>query len=121
MSKLSRKAKVSSVLLGLTCAVLCAASHGFAQDDHWRTLNTRVQNLVNQQRYAEALPIAEASLRDAERDFGPSDPRVAVSLENLAFLRADQNDYAGAEQLAQRALTIVQTAPSPNLRSVGEA
>jgi hypothetical protein len=77
--------------------------------------------LYAQQRYAEALPIAEKALRDAERDFGPADFRVAISLESLAYLHVGQNDFAVGEPLAQRALTILQTAPSPDPRMVAFA
>src|SRR5271168_4741502 len=100
---------------------VCVAWPVFAQEEHWETLNTRVKNLYTHEKYAEALPIAEESLQTAEEAWGPNDYRVAFSLQDLAAIRSEQNDFAAADSLAQRALKIQETANPPDPRRVADA
>jgi len=108
-------------LLLVFLLVICAVAPVFAQDAHWETLNTRVKNLYTREKYAEALPIAEELLQTAEEAWGPNDYRVAFSLQDLAAIRMEQNDIAGAEALAQRALKILEAANPPDPRKVANA
>ncbi len=101
--------------------VVCSASPALALQDHWETLNTRVNNLFVREKYADAQPIAQESLEAAEHDFGPTDYRVATSLQNLAFVHSAQNDFAAAEPLAQRALNILTAATPPDQRRIAMA
>src|SRR5271163_3984894 len=100
---------------------VCVAWPVFAQEEHWETLNTRVKNLYTHEKYAEALPIAEESLQTAEEAWGPNDYRVAFSLQDLAAIRSEQNDFAAADSLAQRALKILEAANPPDPRRVANA
>ena len=108
-------------LLLVFLLAICVLLPVFAQDAHWETLNTRVKILYTREKYAEALPIAEECLQTAEEAWGPNDSRVAVSLQDLTYIRSAQNNFAGAEPLAQRALKIRETAPSPDPRKVANA
>jgi len=58
--------------------------------------------------YRESENMLSAALQVAEQ-FGPQDPRLAVSLNNMARLRQAQKRYGDAEQLYNRALLIAET------------
>jgi len=58
--------------------------------------------------YRESENMLSAALQVAEQ-FGPQDPRLAVSLNNLARLRQVQKRYGDAEELYSRALLISET------------
>jgi tetratricopeptide (TPR) repeat protein len=85
-----------------------------AQEAHWEELNSRVLELYQQRKYAEALPIAQEALKEAEATFGANDPRFATSLNNLAELYSKEGKYAEAEPRFQRALEIREKALGPN-------
>ncbi|HEX9584746.1 MAG TPA: tetratricopeptide repeat protein, partial [Gammaproteobacteria bacterium] len=51
--------------------------------------------------YAEAKSRFEAALKEAEA-FGDEDPRLALTLNNLAVLYRAQRHFAGAEPLYKR-------------------
>ncbi len=112
--------RVSRLLL-LCLLTFCAAMPVLAQEAHWETLNTRVKNLYTREKYAEALPIAQECLQTAQEAWGPSDYRVAFSLQDLAAIRSAQNDFAAAEPLAQRALKILEAVTPPDPRYVANA
>ena len=59
-----------------------------------------------QQRWSEAAPLYDRSVRSWERLLGPDQPRLATSLQNLAivYLRLDRHDEASS--LATRAAGI---------------
>jgi CHAT domain-containing protein/tetratricopeptide (TPR) repeat protein len=57
-------------------------------------------------RYAEAEPPLRKALAAREKDLGPNDPNVAVTLNNLAGVRLASGDAKGAEELLTRALEI---------------
>jgi tetratricopeptide (TPR) repeat protein len=59
-------------------------------------------------RYRESENMLSAALQVAEQ-FGPQDPRLAVSLNNMARLRQAQKRYGDAEALYNRALLISET------------
>jgi tetratricopeptide (TPR) repeat protein len=117
LRRIAQRSRMELVFLLAFCAVLPV----FAQEDHWQTLNTRVKNLYTHEKYAEALPIAEESLQAAEEAWGPNDYHVAFSLQDLAAIRSEQNDFAAAEPLAQRARKILETTTPPDPRNVASA
>src|SRR5271170_2372643 len=117
VSLIAQRSRIPLVFLLAVCVVWPV----FAQEEHWETLNTRVKNLYTHEKYAEALPIAEESLQTAEEAWGPNDYRVAFSLQDLAAIRSEQNDFAAADSLAQRALKIQETANPTDPRRVADA
>src|SRR5271156_230307 len=119
--KLRRRPSFVFRLLPAFLLTVCVVWPVFAQEEHWETLNTRVKNLYTHEKYAEALPIAEECLQTAEEAWGPNDYRVAFSLQDLAAIRSEQNDFAGADSLAQRALKILEAANPPDPRRVANA
>ena len=68
---------------------------------------------LQQGQYAEAETQFAAGLKEAE-GFGPQDPRLATSLNNLAELYRAQGRNAEAEPLHKRSLAIREKALGPN-------
>ena len=66
-----------------------------------------------QGKYLEAEGLFVTALDVAER-FGPEDPRLATSLNNLALLYKSQGRYEAAEPLHKRALAIKEKALGPD-------
>jgi len=73
-----------------------------------------------QANYGEVEKQLSAALQEAEK-FGPEDPRLAASLNNLAVLYNAQGKYVEAEPLHQRALTIVEKALGPEHPNMAES
>lgn len=71
-------------------------------------MNAQVEQLYQQGKFAEAIPLAQESLRVAQASFGPEHPNVAVSLNDLALLYQAQGGYAEAELLRKHALGILE-------------
>jgi len=63
--------------------------------------------LMDQGRYAEAVPLAERVLELRRRALGETHPNVATSLNNLAYLYDAQGLYSEAEPLYKQALKIL--------------
>jgi tetratricopeptide (TPR) repeat protein len=69
--------------------------------------------LYDHARYGEAEAFYKHSMLIRERELGPDDHEVAISLNNLAILYKEQGRYAEAEPLYQRALGIWEQALGP--------
>ena len=57
-------------------------------------LNQQVEQLYQQGKYAEAIPLAEKALAIQEKVLGKEHPDVATSLNNLAALYQSQGNYS---------------------------
>ena len=69
-------AKSPFVLLALALWILaCPAS--LAEDDDPKALNQQVNQLIEQGKYQEAIPIAEKAVEVAKRVRGPEHPETA--------------------------------------------
>ena len=88
-------------LLAAFC-VLLVSTHAPAQLTSWQMNNAAGEEAYKQGRYAEAEKTWLATLKEAE-SFGPQDPRLATSLNNLPLLYLTQSKYAEAEPLLKRA------------------
>jgi CHAT domain-containing protein/Tfp pilus assembly protein PilF len=86
--------------------------------DETKRINQQVDQLYNQGRYQEAIPIAKRALAIYEKALGPYSPDVANSLNNLADLYRALGDYATAEPLFKRALAIYEKALGPEYPGV---
>jgi tetratricopeptide (TPR) repeat protein len=80
----------------------------------------RAEKAFRQGDYDDAENSVEAALEKAEQ-FGPEDPRLAASLNNLAFIYHVQGRYADAEPLYRRALVIVEKVLGPHHPNVATA
>src|SRR2546425_452013 len=100
-----------SLCLALYCLALWSSS-ALAQGGVWEASTRAGEQAYRQGRYSEAERSFQAALKEAEQ-FGPEDPRVARTLNNLALLYDAQHRYAEAEPLLQRALAIQAKALGP--------
>jgi CHAT domain-containing protein/Tfp pilus assembly protein PilF len=77
-----------------------------AQQARWYQLSEQVLQLREQGKAAEALPLAQETVRVAEQTFGPDNPHVGLSLNELGLLLTDEEKFADAETAYRRALSI---------------
>ncbi len=91
-----------------------------AQGDLWETYMAAATKAYQQGNYPEAEKQWAAALKEAE-GFGPQDPRLATSLNNLAQVYRAQGRYAEAEPLYKRALAIQEKALGPDHPSVAKS
>jgi len=91
-------------------ATCCATAA--AQDVMWETYIKAGIEARDRAEYAKAEKLYRAALREAEA-FGPQDPRLATSLNNLGLLYATQGKYAEAMPLLKRALAILEKVLGP--------
>lgn len=80
-------------------------------DADWNRLNQEVAELCRIGEYAAAVPLAEKSLKIAEKNANPDQLDIAVSLNIMADLYCYQQRYAKAEPLYKRALAIREKTP----------
>jgi tetratricopeptide (TPR) repeat protein len=80
-------------------------------ETEWRRLRERALEATGSGRYAEADDLFERALGAAET-FGPDDPRLANSLNDLAELRRLQGRDDDALPLYERAIALWNTLPS---------
>ena len=73
-------AKSSVVVLAL-CLWILACQASAAEDDDPSALNKQVNQLIEQGKYQEAIPIAEKAVEVAKRARGPEAPRARRSPE----------------------------------------
>ncbi len=104
--------KSRSLLVVGTLGLALWSSAAFGQGVLWDTYMEAGEQAYGQGRYAEAEKALQAALTEAEH-FGPQDPRLAASLNNLALLYHAQGKYAEAEPLLKRALAIFEKALGP--------
>src|ERR1700738_3226238 len=105
-------AKSLFVLLTL-CLWIFACPASLAEDDDPNALNQQVNQLIEQGKYQEAIPIGERAVEVAKRTRGPEQPETAAALNNLGILSKKIGDYAKAEPLYQEALRIRQKILGP--------
>ena len=105
-------AKSPFVLLALGLWILAGPAL-WAEGDDPKTLNQQVDQLIEQDKYQEAIPIAERAIEVAKRSRGPEHPETAVALNNLGVIFQEIRDYARAEPLLQEALQIRQKVLGP--------
>jgi len=96
--------KVSWMLVGIL-SVVFVSIQACTQETQWEKHMTTAAKAYQQGRYTDAERSFQATVKEAEA-FGPQDPRLATSLNNLAVLYHQQGKYAEAEPLNKRALAI---------------
>jgi CHAT domain-containing protein/tetratricopeptide (TPR) repeat protein len=99
---LVQKLAVAVIMATLAAVISMAAQAQEPQDIS--AANKQVEQLYREQKYAEATPIAEQTLAQAERTLGAEHPDTLTSVKNLAELYEDQGRYSEAEPLFKRAL-----------------
>src|SRR3989304_5933747 len=91
-----------------------------AQTGAWETTMAAGRGAHQGGHYAEAEEKFSAALKEAEA-FGPEDPRLAASLNNLASLYAARGQAAGAEPLLRRPLGIREKTLGPEHPEVAQS
>ncbi len=112
--------KTRWVVVGLVCLAAVAVGYAFLQGSPWETHMAAGDKAYQQGNYPEAEKQLVAALKEAE-GFGPQDPRLATTLNNLAALYQAQGKYAEAEPPFKRALAIFEQALGPEHPHVGTA
>lgn len=87
-------------------------------DDLWRDFVDFAGRLYDLGHYDESEKNFDRALKIAEAHFQPEDPRRALGLRNLAFIKAVKGDFAGAEPLAKQAIELCQQAKKPDDRAL---
>ncbi len=106
---MTRRTRLS--LVGVLCLVF-VSTQACTQANRWETYNDTGRAAYQQGNYPEAEKQWVAALEEAE-SFGPEDPRLPESVNNLAVLYQVIGQYAEAEPLYQRALAIWEKALGP--------
>ena len=107
-----RLQKSSVVLLALGFWILVGEAP-LAEGDDPSALNQRVNQLIEQGKYQEAIPIAERAVELAKHTLGPDHPKTADALNDLGFIFQEIGNYAKAEPIYQEALRIRQKVLGP--------
>lgn len=76
-------------------------------EDSWRSQYNSALRILEEGRYAEAVPHFLEAIRQAEK-FGKDDVRLAASLNGLAQVYRYQQNYAEAELQARRSLAMLE-------------
>jgi tetratricopeptide (TPR) repeat protein len=95
-----------------TLAVLGYA-HKSNQGSRWERQSAGAQQALLQGQYADAERLSVAALNEAESS-GEEDPRLAISLDNLAQVYMAQGKVAQAAHLYYRAIAISEKVLGPN-------
>jgi len=103
--------KVSWVLVGILCLVLVLIQ-ARTQETQWRKHMAAGAKAHREGRYSDAVNSFQAAVKEAEA-FGPQDPRLATSLNNLAELYRLEGMFVDAEPLYKRSLAIREKALGP--------
>ncbi|MGC2165768.1 MAG: tetratricopeptide repeat protein [Gallionella sp.] len=90
--------------------IVFAVTTVYAEQTEWETLNWKVMSLFRKGQYAEAVEVAKRAIIVAEQSAGPDNPDVATSVNNLAMLYDNLDNFAEAEPLYKRALAIKEKA-----------
>ncbi len=101
------------ILVLAVCAGLSLSGTARADEALWQKHMRAGMQAYQRGQYAEAAKLFEAALKETE-EFGPEDPRLALSLNELALLYQAQGKYAQAEPLYKRALAVAEQALGPN-------
>ncbi|MGA9377805.1 MAG: CHAT domain-containing tetratricopeptide repeat protein [Phormidium sp.] len=75
-----------------------------------KRLFQQVNQLYQQGKYTEAIPLAERILATFEKVLGTEHPEIVIFINILAILHQQQSNYAQAEPLYQRSLAISEKA-----------
>ncbi len=112
--------KTRWVVVGLVCLAAAAVGYTFLQGSSWETHMAAGAKAYQQGNYPEAEKQFAAAVKEAEQ-FGPEDPRLTTTFNNLAVLYKAQGRYAEAEPLYKRSLAIREKALGPEHRKLALA
>src|SRR5271157_3811196 len=105
---MGRSLAISSFVLLALGFVILAYLASLTKDDGLDAMNQQINQLIEQEKYQEAIPIAERAVAVAKRVRGSEQPETVDTLDNLGFLFQKIGDYAKAEPLYREVLRIRQ-------------
>jgi tetratricopeptide (TPR) repeat protein len=76
--------------------------------DTWVKMTDDAIVLYQQRKHKEAIALARKALDYATEKFGPENPNVAESMDNLATYLTAEGEYIEAEELYRKALVIIE-------------
>jgi tetratricopeptide (TPR) repeat protein len=76
--------------------------------DTWVKMTDDAITLYQQRKHKEAIALARKALDYAVEKFGPENPNVAESMDNLATYLTAEGEYKEAEELYRKALVIIE-------------
>ena len=106
----------SASLIALVC-LLAFAKDTLAQDTAWERYSQDGIKAYKQGRDSEAERLLRLAVKESEQ-FGANDLRVAQSLRNLAMVLDARENYAEAESVQRRVLSIKEKVLGQNHREV---
>jgi len=83
-----------------------------AQNLAWEAKNRAGEKAFQEGKLADADALFAAALKDAQQ-FGPKDLRLAPILNNLALVAFVRNNFVGAQQNFEQAISIIEVARGP--------
>ena len=92
-------------LVAVVSLLVLGSATAQTPENDWEILAAEFRELYRTAKYDRAAVVANKALEVAEKAFGPDDPLVATSLNNLALLYKTQGQNAEAE----RSYEIVRT------------
>ncbi|HXV18890.1 MAG TPA: tetratricopeptide repeat protein [Candidatus Omnitrophota bacterium] len=102
------------IFLSLAAFLLIPSAGTFAAERAWDELDLQATLLFRDQKYDEALPVAEQALRVAETKYGPKSPQRLVSMNFLAYLSRKTGDYGRARTLYGEVLGLLEKVYGPD-------
>jgi tetratricopeptide (TPR) repeat protein len=84
------------------------------QTNDWMTLTQQATVLINQGRFADAMPIARQALAVAKRAYTTQSLQYALSLNGIGYLELATGDLASAQTDLESAAVMVQAAAGKN-------
>ena len=113
-----RRRTVLRAVVFLLLLVLCGLPF-LTKATIWRIYLAGADRAYHADRLEEAERLYKLAVTKAEA-FGPTDPRLALCLNNLAGLYYDRGKYDRAEALFERALVIDEKALGPDSGVIAE-
>lgn len=95
----------------VACLMLSLPGSAAAQSETFTTTYQRYNALLDQGRYAEAVPLAQELVTLSEQEFGPKHENTAALLYQLALLLKSQHRTKDAEAALVRAVAIYEAKP----------
>jgi tetratricopeptide (TPR) repeat protein len=91
----------------------CTLPQVQAEDDTAGHLNRQIEELKNQGKYEEAIPLAEQLVTLTRQAHGDQNAETVASINTLAVLYEETREYAKVEPLLKEALEIRQKMLEP--------
>lgn len=89
------------------------------KEEIWKSKNEQVTALFNQQRYEEAIPMAEDALNYVRKELGENNPNFLISINKLADLYQNSEAYSKALPLYLEAKDKTETILGNNSQEYG--